>query len=150
MSQLTVEIDDYLTEDDKRELVKDAFRDEVRSKIRSEYDMNTFINNLSYANVVEQVNKVVPNYEDKLRDKVAEVVDGLTSYTVFYKGSSIYGKEESSVGNEMIGELVKENRDVLNTKVLAIIEDLDNYDIGQMISETINETLQEAFSKKEK
>lgn len=150
MSELTIEIDDYLTEDDKRELVKEAFRYEVQSKIRSDYDMNTFINNLSYANVVEQVNKVVPNYEDKLRDKVAEVVDGLTSYTVFYKGSSIYGKEESSVGNDLIGELVTENRAAINSKVLAIIEDLDSYDIGQMVSETINETLQEAFSKKEK
>ena len=74
---MEIKIERYLNDSEIKEIVQDELRIQIR-KFFSGTEENTqrLLSNLAYAIVRDEVDKIVPNYEEELVNKVAELIKG--------------------------------------------------------------------------
>jgi hypothetical protein len=139
MSEIVIDIDDYLTEDDKRDLVREAFRNEASRQMNRD-TIDRFISNMSYEMVHRDINQVTLEYDRKLREGVEKVVNDITSYIVFSYDNDSYARQQ-------LNKAVDANAGKIQAKIGQLVEDLSEYDIGEMVSDHVKDAIREAFSK---
>jgi len=139
MSEILVDIDDYLSEDDKRDLVREAFRYQAQQQINRD-TVDRFISNMSYEMVHRDINQVTLEYDRKLREGVEKVVNDITSYIVFSYDNDSYARQQ-------LNKAVDANADKIQAKIGQLVEDFSEYDIGEMVSDHVKDAIREAFSK---
>lgn len=147
-ASITINIDDYLTESDKRELVREAFKEQVLQKLFNTKDLSKnecerLISNISYYSIVEYVQQFIPDFEEKIRERVAEVIEEdyqHLSYKVFYSGGY---SEKPSLGFNIIQDVVRENKELIKSKVKTAIE---NHRTETVVNDKFIEITQEHVS----
>lgn len=101
---MNINIEDYLSDDEIKQIVKEEFRNKVQENLRRN-GVTTWIANLGYQNVLEIINTEIPEYESLVKEKTKEAIEGLTSYSVFRKKGLI--DDEDSLGQKYL-EFVEE------------------------------------------
>ena len=148
---MEINIEDYLTNDEIRDIVIAETQLAVQ-RYFTEYNMEIILSNLSYeivANMVdEQLKKENVNYEDYITKNVLEVIDGLTTFAVFRKKDG-YSCNEDSVGRQLLDKACINNKDIINNKVIEIINSVDLDDIRDEVAEIIAEKAIEMLKNKE-
>ena len=122
---MEINFKDYLSDDEVKEIVQDELRIQVR-KLFSGTEENTqrLLSNLAYAIVRDEVDKIVPNYEEELINKVAELVKSKDlSFHVFNYHYST--NAPTSFGSKVIEQTVKENQQLIKDKVVKTIQETD-------------------------
>ena len=122
---MEINFKDYLSDDEVKEIVQDELRIQVR-KLFSGTEENTqrLLSNLAYAIVRDEVDKIVPNYEEQLVNKVAELIKGKDlSFHVFNYHYST--NAPTSFGSKVIEQTVKENQQLIKDKVVKTIQETD-------------------------
>lgn len=122
---MEINFKDYLSDDEVKEIVQDELRNQVR-KFFSGTEENTqrLLSNLAYAIVRDEVDKIVPNYEEDLVNKVAELIKGKDlSFHVFNYHYST--NAPTSFGSKLIEQTVKENQQLIKDKVVKTIQEAD-------------------------
>ena len=82
---MDIKIEDYLDEQEIKEICKDALYQKIREDMR-ELNVNDIIANISYAEVAAMVDTYVgeDNFcKKEIPQKVHRVIDELSTYTVF-------------------------------------------------------------------
>ena len=120
-----IKVDDYLTEDE----IKDIVIDEVRSSVRSnnEGDLTRIITNAShywFRDIVSEV--MVDDFNSEIENQVKKVLSEVSSYTIIREGS--YG-DKPSKAYLLIQEYVEKHKSILENKVKEKIENLKEFDI---------------------
>lgn len=142
---MNINIEDYLSDDEIKQIVKEEFRNKVQENLRRN-GVTTWIANLGYQNVLEIINTEIPEYESLVKEKTKEVIEGLTSYSVFRKKGLV--DNEDSLGQKYLEQAVENNKEIINQKIINIFNELAEKDIAYEIENIISEKLENIFSKK--
>lgn len=122
---MEIKVEHYLDHEAIKEVVEDELRNQVR-KFFSGTEENTqrLLSNLAYAIVRDEVDKIVPNYEEELVNKVAELIKtkDLSFHVFNYHYST---NAPTSFGSKVIEQTVKENQQLIKDKVVKTIQETD-------------------------
>jgi len=148
---MEIDVKDYLSESEIKEIVKD----ELRFKVRQQFDLNNIeriFTNSAYGIVWEEVNKSIDyDMTEFIKNKVIEVISNLSNYSVFRdKGDYIYGRDKNSIAQEYLNQYVEENKNIIRDKVVEIMQGLDEDDIRGRLYDLIYEVVEDRIvGKKE-
>lgn len=78
---MEIKVENYLSNYDISKIIEDELRIQVREHFRNEENANRLLTNLAYHIVKEEVNKIVPNYEQELVEKVVSLINNKGSIT---------------------------------------------------------------------
>lgn len=130
MAEITVDIEDYVSESDIAEMVRDAVEYQIREKAKhvvDYYGYDTLINNVAYETVRQMLDEQGLDINEMLTESVKKVIDNLSEYTVFYDGAeyAAYGKQAKykSHGRIVMDEVIDELRPEIKDKVHELMVD---------------------------
>lgn len=130
MAEITVDIEDYVSESDIAEMVRDAVRYQIQEKARhvvDYYGYDALINNIAYETVRRMLDEQGLDIDEMLTENVKRVINELSSYTVFYDGAEYdsYGTQSKykSHGRIVMNEVIDELRPEIKDKVHEIMVD---------------------------
>ena len=139
---MEVRIEDYLSDNEIHNIVAEEFREKVQESLRRN-GVTTFIANLGYQNVFEQINKEAPNFEEDIKIKTKEVIDNLSSYSVFRKKDLV--DREDSLAQKYLEQAGESNKNLIEQKVIEILNKLGKDDISYEISSIIEDKICNLF-----
>lgn len=130
MAEITVDIDDYMDKSDIAEMVRDAVEYQIRENVNNTinwYGYDTLINNVAYETVRRMLDEQGLDIDEMLTEKVKDVINELSSYTVFYDGAEYerYGamSEYKAHGRVVLNEVIDELRPEIKDKVHELMVD---------------------------
>ena len=147
MAQIELDIDKYLSEEEKKQLAIDVFKERISKElfksregtIQSDSEIQRVIGNISHAIVMKEVQKYIPDFESQIKNKVKKALsEGNIKYEIF-KVKNAWDSQES-LAITYLNEAVKENRDILKQRVLNAIM---NYDLSSQIKEEVSSLFEE-------
>lgn len=148
MTELTINVEDYLDESEIKEIALDEIRHAMRRSIGTSADLERFIGNSAYVAIWREMDDLAPSVAPELREqlltRLKEVTPELSTWSVFYRGDHAL-RNKSSVGAELLDEIVGENRELLEARVREIVGELDEYDIRSALKDRFSEILDGAL-----
>ena len=130
MAEITVDFEDYVSESDIADMVRDAVRYQIQEKARyvvDYYGYDTLINNVAYETVRQMLDEQGLNIDEMLTESVKKVINKLSEYTVFYDGAEYnsYGAQSKykSHGRVVMNEVIDELRPEIKDKVHELMVD---------------------------
>lgn len=140
--------EDYLTEEDKKEIAKDVFRKEVQKEMRDNGSLSTFINNVGYKMIFNMVDDQMDiDSKQLVTDKVKELLSkDMTTFMVF-KTSDNYGQRKS-VAQQILEDTVNENKNLIQQRVKDVLTNMEErkvFDLIESIQMNATETFVEAL-----
>ena len=143
MAEITVDIEDYVSESNIAEMVRDAVQYQIREKARhvvNYYGYDTLINNVAYETVRQMFDEQGLDINEMLAKNVKKVIDNLSPYTVFYDGAEYdsYGAKSKykSHGCIVMNEVIDELRPEIKDKVHELM--VDKIDADWLIDAAID------------
>lgn len=137
---MEIRIENYLDNETIREVVIDELRSQVKEHFRNEENAKRLLSNLAYHIVREEIEKIVPNYEKELVDKVASLIRDKASVSFNLFDFDTYGSGRSkSLGAKIVEQTVQENKDLIKQKVLQAIQEKDYSDEALLKLESLSE-----------
>lgn len=142
MAQIEIDINEYLTENEKKELVIEAFKEQVKNElfkshngtIQSDSEVQRIIGNITGQIVMNDVQKYIPECEEMIREKTIEALSKDNySYYVFKKKDA-WDKEESLAVTYM-NETIRNCKETFQKRIKETIE---NYDLSSDVAEQIS------------
>lgn len=123
---MDIKIEDYLDDKAIQEVVEDELRGQVRKHFANEENAKRLLTNLAYYIVRKEVNKIVPNFEQELIEKVASLIrdKSSVSFNLFDFDKYNSGRHKS-LGAKIVEQTVEENRQLIKDKVVQTIQERD-------------------------
>jgi hypothetical protein len=118
-------ITDYLSQEEIKEIAQDEVRVQIREHFKNEENAKRLLSNLAYQIVQEEVNKIVPNYEQELVKKVASLISEKDLTFHVYNFDTYGGGKARSLGAKIIEQTVQENKELIRSKVVDAIQEKD-------------------------
>lgn len=148
---ITVDINEYLSDSEIRDILSNALYDYAYTSFRDSSSIEVLVSNIAYYTIFNKVNDEFDDVdlESLLRDKVKHVIDNLSSYSVFRKKGEYVAV--NSVGQDILEDEIRNSRDLIKKKVNEIIDEypfneIKRDEIGDVINECIMSKL---FGKEE-
>lgn len=145
---------DTLSDDERKEIVVNIFKDRVASVLEESKDVERVFSNISYSLIGESVDSLIGEDSKKLiKSKTKEIIDDMGSFSVFRNLDS-WGQERS-LASRFLDEAVTEYKPILFARVKKIMEEydlsfIDEGFIVQAIAETIGRDIFKKADKVEK
>ena len=146
--ETTIKIEDYLT----KEEISDICKEEVASKIREQLKYlqpSDVLSNVSYKIVFKKVEEILQKSEEEMNkiieDKVIDILNKFSSYEVFRYKENGYGYRKDSLATIYLKQSVENNKDLIDSRVKALLEDFNvelfRQDLDDMIYECVQNRL---------
>lgn len=137
---MEIKIEDYLSDGDIKEILQDELRVQVRNHFSNEENAKRLLSNLAYHIVKEEINKIVPNYEEDLIKKVSKLIQDKNSlgFNLFDFDSWGAGRNKS-LGAKIVEQTVEENRQLIKDKVIEAIQNKDYSEEALLKLESLGE-----------
>ena len=140
---MDIKIEDYLDEQEIKEICKDALYQKIREDMR-ELNVNDIIANISYAEVAAMVDTYVgeDNFcKKEIPQKVHRVIDELSTYTVFRKADA--WERKNSIAYDIMQEECRASRPRIKARIEQII---DAYNFPQLERSEIMYTIADVLT----
>ncbi|TCT82907.1 hypothetical protein [Pseudomonas sp. LP_4_YM] len=138
MSELTINVDDYLNESDKRRIVTDAFS--AAAAAHAQKDFERIISNSAYYLVGEIVDQHFDgNMVATLKDKAISVINNLSSTTVFSPPNA--WDRAASKGFEHMQSALDELKPMIHQRVHDLISRYNSEELRSLIEEQIGDAI---------
>ena len=140
---MDIKIEDYLDEQEIKEICKDALYQKIREDMRN-LNVNDIIANISYAEVAAMVDTYVgeDNFcKKEIPQKVHRVIDELSTYTVFRKADA--WERGNSIAYDIMQEECRASRPRIKARIEQII---DEYNFPQLERSEIMYTIAEVLT----
>ena len=140
---MDIKIEDYLDEQEIKEICKDALYQKIREDMR-ELNVNYIIANISYAEVAAMVDTYVgeDNFcKKEIPQKVHKVIDELSTYTVFRKADA--WERKNSIAYDIMQEECRASRPRIKARIEQII---DEYNFPQLERSEIMYTIADVLT----
>ena len=139
---MNIDISTYLSEDEQKQIARDAFFDACRDHFRDEKSVTRILSNMSFYHIREIVDDIIPDYEDKIaKGVVAALSQSDISYQIF-RAKSAWEKEDS-LAVTIMRQTINENADILEKRVVDLLSASDFVD--QKVADIVQEKLEEAI-----
>lgn len=136
----TFEINDYLTETDKYELARDAFKTLCINKFKT--DAERIFSNAAYTAVAEMVDQQMDgNLSEIIRDKAIGVINKLSSVSVFSPPNA--WDRESSKGFDILQKHLDDSAPLIKARVEAIIGNLESGYITDRLNDLMYQVVED-------
>jgi hypothetical protein len=148
---MEIEVKDYLSESEIKEIVQQ----ELRIKVRQQFDLNNIeriFSNSAYHIVWEEVNKSIDyDVTEFIKNKVIQIINELSAYSIFRdKGDYIYGRDKNSIAQDYLNQYVEENKNIINDRVIEIMQGLDSEKLNDQLYDLIYQVVEDRIiGKKE-
>ncbi|WP_419204358.1 hypothetical protein [Bordetella trematum] len=134
MSEITINIDDYLSDEEKRQIARDEFR--AACDRRSATDFERILSNAAYDLVRKEVDAAFDgDMVDTVRAQTVKVINGLSSHTVFSPPNA--WDRSASKGYTYLQEAIEAARPAIAERVLAIIDTMSAVDLRERIEDLV-------------
>ena len=140
---MDIKIEDYLDEQEIKEICKDALYQKIREDMR-ELNVNDIIANISYAEVEAMVDTYVgeDNFcKKEIPQKVHRVIDELSTFTVFRKADA--WERKNSIAYDIMQEECRASRPRIKARIEQII---DEYNFPQLERSEIMYTIADVLT----
>lgn len=140
---MDIKIEDYLDEQEIKEICKDVLYQKIREDMR-ELNVNDIIANISYAEVEAMVDTYVgeDNFcKKEIPQKVHRVIDELSTYTVFRKADA--WERKNSIAYDIMQEECRASRPRIKARIEQII---DEYNFPQLERNEIMYTIADVLT----
>lgn len=138
MSELTINVDDYLSESDKRRIVTDAFS--AAAAAHAQKGFERIISNSAYYLVGEIVDQHFDgNMVATLKDKAISVINNLSSSTVFSPPNA--WDRAASKGFEHMQSALDELKPMIHQRVHDLIARYSSEELRSLIEEQIGDAI---------
>ena len=140
MTTIQINIDDYLSESEKKQYAIEAFKESIKHDlfngkdgVQLDSEIQRVIGNISHSIVMTEIQKYIPNYEELIKEKTLAVLQKDNfSYEVFKKKDPWGG--EDSLAVTYMREVIQKNKELFQQKIKS---DIENYDASDDIREAI-------------
>lgn len=140
-----IDFESYLSEEERKEIIADVFRSMCAYKFKE--DAERIFSNAAYEVVYNIVDEQHNGETDRvISDKVKDVIEKLSEYTVFRRKDPWGGSE--SKGQMALDEAIITLKPQLEQKVSKIIDGITNIDVRDLILDAVNDILQERLFNK--
>ena len=140
---MDIKIEDYLDEQEIKEICKDALYQKIREDMHK-MNVNDIIANISYAEVSAMVDAYVgeDNFcKKEIPQKVHRVIDELSTYTVFRKADA--WERKNSIAYDIMQEECRASRPRIKARIEQII---DEYNFPQLERSEIMYTIADVLT----
>jgi hypothetical protein len=142
MSTLEINIDEYITEAEKKELAQEAFKEACMLKFKDEDSVKRIISNSAYDIVYRMVDESFNiELEYFLQDRVVELVKNLSEYSLFQKPNA--WSRESNSAYQILERTLIDNKELIES---TVVEHLPEATI-QAIKADLKEYIQDAVNR---
>lgn len=136
---MTINIDDYLTEEEKKEIIIQQFA-AVATKSSID-EVARVITNEGYYIVVNALNEVFDgDVEKAIKDKAIQNINKMSEYLIFRRPDA--WEREHSKGWEILQQCMTDNKDLINQKVVDHIEGINKNHLQGCLEEIIAEIIE--------
>lgn len=140
MDIIEVNLDDYLSEYEKKSIAKQAFYDKCANKYMNDHER--LFSNAAYGVVAELVNKEMDNdVSTIIRDKAISIIKDMSSYSIFKDPDA--WEREASKGFTILQKALDESAHLIQARVEAIIGDLESAYITERLNELMYEVVRD-------
>lgn len=145
----TINIDNYLTEEEKKEIAINYFRESLQKHFTNEdngkadSERDRHIGNIYHSIILEEVQKYLPNFQDIIKERVIHAITNENLHFQIFRKKDDYFREKQSLAMDYIDEVVKENEELIKEKTLNKIATF-NYD--EIIIDKLKSLFEESFS----
>lgn len=148
-----INIDNYLSEEDKLELARDLFKEELRKGFlegQEEKRVDNYervINNSIYHYLGSEIDSILgTDHKEVIEKNVKRIISKDLTYSVF-RSPSLWGDKKSRA-QEIMDEAVEANKELAVSKVKEALEKidlngLDDYLLGEVLMDVIKEKLKQ-------
>lgn len=140
---MNIEIENYLSDDEIRQIVEEEFRNRIKSLFRTEKEITRIVTNLGYYNTFKIIENEVPNFKELIKEQTKKQCKNISSYSVFRKKDAF--ESENSLAQDYLEEAVKENKEIINKRVVEIMNSIDNQDLADEICSLLEEKIMNLF-----
>lgn len=140
---MNIEIENYLSDDEIRQIVEEEFRNRIKSLFRTEKEITRIVTNLGYYNTFKIIENEVPNFKELIKEQTKKQCENISSYSVFRKKDAF--ESENSLAQDYLEEAVKENKEIINKRVVEIMNSIDNQDLADEICSLLEEKIMNLF-----
>ncbi len=138
MTNITINIDDYLGDEEKRHIARDEFRAACGRVSASSFER--ILSNAAYELVRKEVDAAFDgSMVETVRANAIKIVNDLSSYTVFAKPNA--WDREASKGWTYLQEAIEAAKPVMAQRVLAIIAEMDGDDLRGRLDGLIGDVI---------
>lgn len=116
MSTLEINIDDYITEEEKKLIAKEAFKEACWLKFKNENEVQRIIENSAYGIVYKMVDETFDkNLTTVLTDKVQHLILNMQQYNLFRK-PDVWSREPNSA-YQILERALLDNKELIESQV---------------------------------
>ena len=140
---MEIRIEDYLSEDEIKDIVKDQFAYAVREKFRTEKDIERILTNLSYEFLFQEIDKAIGRDSfEYIKHKVSELLDDDSHirYSIWREADAWGGKESPAVA--VMKQAIQDNKQKIEDKVSMFVESYDFKDVKEEIFDILCSALE--------
>lgn len=138
MATVEIDIDDYLSEDEKRSIARDAFR--LACAAHTKKDFERILSNAGYALVEKEVDAVFDGgMAETVKTTAINVIGNLTAHTVFKRPSA--WDTESSKAYVHLQRAMDEAFPAIKERVSEIIAAMTEDDLRYLIERQVGDAI---------
>lgn len=138
---MEINIDEYISEEEKKEIAIDVFRQQVKNElfksingtVQSDSEIQRVIGNITHQIVFKEVQKYIPDAKEQIISKVKKSLSKDLSYEIFRK-KDVWDKEEG-LAVKYLREEIKNNEKYFKSRIKQTIEE---YDFKDQLREEIS------------
>lgn len=152
MAELMIDIYEYFTDDQIKEICKEEVRRQIRMQFanRPEATIERLISNIAYQVVFEEISaNIGADAWSMLKDTVSKIMqdEGAIRYVLFQRKDEFTYKNSPAV--DMMDEITADNRGLMEQKVREAIEKFEFRDVQDEIYEVAQEIIYKRIFGKE-
>lgn len=122
---MEINFTDYLSQGQIEEICNDELRNQIRSYFRDENNANRLISNLSYQIMRDEIEKITPNYEKIIAEKVASLISEKDLSFHLFDFDSYGSGRNKSLGAKIYERTVEENKEIIKSRIVECIKKKD-------------------------
>lgn len=143
---MNVNIEDYLSDNEIKSIIEEEFRNKIKSIFNTEKEISRIITNLGYYNTFKIIEEEIPGFRETVKEQTKKRCLEISKYCVFREKTDY---DSESLGQKYLNESVEENRNIINSKVKEIMNDLSKQDIADEINGIVTDKIENLFKGKE-
>ncbi|MEJ2897725.1 hypothetical protein RVU96_17605 [Bordetella avium] len=134
MNAITINIDDYLTAEEKRQIAREEFRSACARRSAEEFER--ILSNAAYDLVHKEVDAAFSgDMVETVRTQAMKVINSMSSHTVFSPPNA--WDRAPSKGYLYLQEAIEAARPAVAERVLAIIDTMSAIDLRERIEDLV-------------
>lgn len=137
--KLEIKIEDYLTIDEMKDIIRDEFATSVARVLSKETNLTRIIGNIAHDIVFNEVGKYIPNYKELLTKNVKQIMEKKDYKWEIFRCKDVWDREEGP-GLTIIKEVLNTNKEAIKKR---IEDDINNFDIKALISDYLGKKMEE-------